>query len=78
MKNILRRENKIRGHNGSIRYDGGAKIYEAFRTFANKHIDSIDPLRNMTDEKILMEINHKHKISSALQIPEKDWEKFIK
>ena len=63
---------------GSITYDGGAKICEAFRTFANLHVDRIYPLRKITDAKILMEIKSWLEVRPSLLLPQEAWEKLIR
>ena len=55
---------------GIMKFDGGGKIYEIFRTFSDKKISKIDPLKSLRETDILIEIRRENGINPALFIPQ--------
>lgn len=51
-------------------YNGGSKIYQIFKFFADKKISKIDPMKGLTEENILVEVRKALGIESGLFLPE--------
>ena len=59
-------------------YYGGSKIYQIFKYFGNKKIKTIDVLRDLTIEQILIEMRRAYGINPGLFIPEEACKSLIK